>query len=151
MRLLSIALLLVACHQPAAAPVADAASVEPAPARQAKAVSNSRCEMAGRGEWSAHVNAMPGPGSRPKLIVTGRIGVKPAAVTTLRLDPAVMESDPPQYSVILDIRLPREPTIDMLERREVRGEWPVGTRVGAVHIRCGGRAVATVSDVETAY
>jgi hypothetical protein len=106
--------------------------------------------MAKPGDWTAHVNAMPGPGARRTLIVTGRIGVKPAARVTLRLDPAVMESDPPQYTVAVDVRLPREPTIDMLTRREVRGEWPVSGDVGAVHIRCGGRPLATISEVVTA-
>lgn len=94
---------------------------------------------------------MPGPVARPSLIVSGTIGVKPAALTILRLAPEVMESNPPQYTVILDVRLPREPTIDMLERRQVRGEWPVGRTVGAVHIRCGGRIIATISDVVTAH
>jgi hypothetical protein len=112
---------------------------------------SSQCRAAAQGDWSAHVNAMPGPGARRTLIVTGIIGVKPAARTRLRLAPEVMESDPPQYTVILDISLPRRPTIDMLERRNVRGQWPVRGEVGAVHIRCGGRIVATVRDVVTAH
>jgi hypothetical protein len=104
--------------------------------------------MHGRGDWAAHVDAMPGPDARPRLIVTGTIGVKPAARTELRLDPAVLESNPPQRIVNLVITLPREPTIDMLTRREVRGEWPVTPPLGAVHIRCGGRSVASISPIE---
>jgi hypothetical protein len=134
----SIALLLAAA--PASAPAQG--GMAPAP---------NLCRAAANGDWSAHVNAMPGPGARPTLIVTGTIGVKPAARTRLRLSPAVMESDPPQYAVVLDISLPRRPTIDMLERREVRGSWPVSGRVGAVHIRCGGRIVASVRDVVVAH
>ncbi len=107
--------------------------------------------MVGAGEWTAHVNAMPGPNARRTLIVTGSIRVKPAARTVLRLDPAVMESDPPQYSVVLDVRLPRQPTIDMLVRREVRGEWPIKSSVGAVHIRCGNRIIASVRNPEVAH
>jgi hypothetical protein len=94
---------------------------------------------------------MPGPGARRTLVVSGVVGVKPAARTRLRLAPEVMESHPPQYTVILDITLPRRPTIDMLERRRLRGEWPVSGDVGAVHIRCGGRIVASIRDVEVAH
>ena len=120
-------------------------------AAAAGSTQRANCQMAGSGAWTAHVNAMPGPNARPTLIVTGTIGVKPAARTRLRLDPAVMESDPPQYTVVLDVRLPRRPTIDMLERRQVRGAWPIRGRVGAVHIRCGGRLIASIGNVETAY
>jgi hypothetical protein len=61
-----------------------------------------------------------------------------------------MESNPPQRIVNLTVRLPREPTIDMLTRREVRGEWPVTLPLGAVHIRCGGRSVASITDIVVA-
>lgn len=128
----------------AAAPASAAAQRGTAPAP-------NLCRAAANGDWSAHVNAMPGPGARPTLIVTGAIGVKPATRTRLRLSPAVMESDPPQYTVILDMSLPRHPTIDSRERRQVRGSWPISGRVGAVHIRCGGRIVASIRHVETAY
>jgi hypothetical protein len=111
----------------------------------------AQCPAVGRGEWTAHVNAMPGPNARRTLIVSGVIGVKPAARTRLRLAPEVMESDPPQYTVILDVQLPRQPTIDMLERRQVRGEWPVRGRVGAVHIRCGNRIIASVRSPVVAH
>ena len=94
---------------------------------------------------------MPGPNARRTLIVSGVIGVKPAARTRLRLAPEVMESDPPQYAVILDVQLPRQPTIDMLERRQVRGEWPIRGSVGAVHIRCGNRIIASVRNPVVAH
>ena len=172
--LLPFALLAAACQQPgpthepqtvqaapSAAPTIPMSYAARSPARAQTKVAQAapppsfrpiaNCEMVGRGEWTAHVDAMPGPGSRPRLIVTGTIGVKPAARTVLRLDPAVMKSDPPQYDVILDINVPIEPTIDMLTRREVRGEWPVSGTVGAVHVRCGGRRVTTINDVVTAH
>lgn len=142
MRLLPIALCLSLAGAAPPAPSANSPQAETRP--------SPACQMTGRGEWTAHVDAMPGPDARPTLIVTGALRVKPAARAMLRLDPAVMESDPPQYIVILDVRLPREPTIDMLERRQIRGEWPVSGRVGAVHIRCGGRPLATITDVTTA-
>jgi len=128
-----------------------AAAPGSAPAQRAPARSPNLCPAAANGDWSAHVNAMPGPGARRMLIVTGAIGVKPATSMRLRLSPAVMESDPPQYTVVLDMSLPRHPTIDSRVRRQVRGSWPVTGRVGAVHIRCGGRIVASIRDVVTAH
>lgn len=113
--------------------------------------STASCNMVGRGDWSAHVNAMPGAATPPALIVTGTIGVKRAARTSLRLAPRPRPAGPPSYTVILEVRLPREPTIDMLERREVRGEWPVSGDVTAVQIHCGGRRIATIRDVVTAH
>ena len=128
------------------APAATAAS-----AQRPRTPDSTLCRSAAQGDWSAHVNAMPGPGARRTLIVMGSVGVKPATRTTLRLSPQVMESDPPQYTVILDMSLPRRPTIDSRERRNVRGQWPVRGNVGGVHIRCGGRIVATVKDVVVAH
>ena len=117
-----------------------------APSQRARPLDNTLCRSAAQGDWSAHVNAMPGPGARRTLIVMGSVGVKPATRTTLRLSPQVMESDPPQYTVILDMSLPRSPTVDSRERRNVRGQWPMRGEVGAVHIRCGGRIVASIKD-----
>ncbi len=94
---------------------------------------------------------MPGPGKTPRLIVTGEIGVKPAYRTRLRLDPATLESNPPQRTVILDVTQPSEPTIDLLTRREVRGEWPVTPPLGAVHIRCGRQRLAVIANIEVAH
>jgi hypothetical protein len=132
---------------PVASPPAVAAAPAPAPGPFAR---SADCQIHGRGDWSAYVDAMRGPGARPRLIVTGTVASKPAARIELRLDPAVMESNPPQRIVNLTVRLPREPTIDMLTRREVRGEWPVTLPLGAVHIRCGGRSVASITDIVVA-
>jgi hypothetical protein len=136
--------LILALPLLAAAPAA-------ALAHPARGTAPGLCRAAANGEWSAHVNAMPGPGARRTLILTGMVGVKPAAHIRLSLAPEVMESHPPQYTVVVDISLPRRPTIDMLERRNVRGEWPVRGEVGAVHIRCGGRIVASIRDVVVAH
>lgn len=128
-----------------------AAAPAAASAHPARATAPGLCRAAANGQWSAHVSAMPGPGARRTLILSGVVGVKPAARIRLSLAPEVMESDPPQYTVVVDITLPRRPTIDMLERRQVRGGWRVRGDVGALHIRCGGRIVASVRDVVTAH
>jgi len=77
-----------------------ASSPAPLVAAPAKQLATASCRTVGHGEWSAHVNAMPGPRARRTLIVIGRIGVKPDARTRLRLAPEVMESHQPQYMVV---------------------------------------------------
>ena len=133
--------------QPAAAGLPSAIAVgPPAPFR-----TSSACPIVSSGEWAAHVDVMPGPGSRPTLIVTGTLGVKPAATTVLRLEPYVLESNPPQRVVTLVAAVPREPTIDLLTRREVRGQWPVTLPIGAVHIRCGGQTLDSLTNIVVAH
>jgi hypothetical protein len=142
--------VVVNAAEPAPAPVSAKADTR-APEAPPRAFGPSAdCQIHGRGEWSAHIDAMPGPNGGPRLIVSGTIGTKPAARAELRLDPAVLESNPPQRIVNLVVRLPTEPTIDSLTRREVRGEWPVTPPIGAVHVRCGGRSVASITDIVVA-
>lgn len=154
---ISSAPVAVDAAQPAADPVPPGTPVSSTAGNRAAATPrrnfppSADCQMHGAGDWSAHIDAMPGPGARPRLIVTGAVATKPAARLELRLDPTVLESYPPQRIVELIVRLPSEPTNDSLVRGEVRGEWPVEPPLGAVHIRCGGRSVASIGEVVVAH
>ena len=113
-------------------------------------IRDSGCGIVTSSGWSAHIDAMPGPGSQPRLIVSGTVGVKPASVTRIVLDPGVMESYPVQRTIIVEVTTPREPTIDMLVRREVRGEWPVTPPIGAITVRCGRTVLARIGNIVAA-
>lgn len=138
-------LLLAACG-----PVMPEPAPNPAPVSAGRA---RDCPIIGSSDWAAWINAMPGPpGSRPTLIVTGKVTVPTGGYRlALRLDPAVMESYPPQYSVWLDAVPPDGAATQALVTHEVRGQWPATPPVGAVHIRCGGSALTTIGTVETTY
>lgn len=139
-RALAALLLLAACQRVAPQPEPNVLTAASAPEQD--------CPIVGHGEWAAWINAMPGPGSRPTLIVTGKVTVATGGYRlALRLDPAVMESNPPQFTVWLDAIPPDGPATQALVTHEVRGQWPASPPVGAVHVRCGGAAIARIGNI----
>ncbi len=109
------------------------------------------CPITGSDNWNAWVNAMPGPGARPTLIVTGRVttptgGYRPA----LQLE-QVAESHPVQLFVRLHPNPPSGPATTALVTHDVRGDWPMSAQVGSVTVRCGNAVIARISPVETAH
>jgi hypothetical protein len=108
------------------------------------------CPISRSSEWRAWVNAMPGPGSRPTLIVTGKVTV-PGPDWQPRWGPSqVLESYPVQVRLELDADLPpggisRDPVV-----KEVRGSWPSEAQVGSVTVLCRGTVLARIAPVETA-
>lgn len=138
---LAALLLLTGCQPVERTPAATVTTASAGPAKD--------CPIIGSSDWAAWINAMPGPpGSRPTLIVTGTVTVPSGGYRlTLRLDPAVMESLPPQRTVWLDAVPPDGPASQALVTSEVRGQWPASPPVGAVHVRCGGAAIARIGDV----
>jgi hypothetical protein len=109
------------------------------------------CPIVSSSDWQAWVNAMPGPGSRPKLIATGKVVVPTGGYAFRWGEPRVMESYPVQVAVELIPIPPAGPATQALETREVRGEWPMSPPVGSFTVTCGGKALARISPVETAH
>ena len=94
---------------------------------------------------------MPGPGARPTLIVTGRATVPTGGWRFAWRDMRVMESHPVQVVVDLEAIPPSGGATQAVVTHDVRGEWPVSPPVGSVTVRCGGKTLAAISPVETAY
>ena len=110
------------------------------------------CGATGASDWSAWVNAMPGPGARPTLIATGKVTVPTGGYSFDWGDLRVMESYPVQ--IVAELRtIP--PTggaaTQAVVTHEVRGEWPIEPPVGSFTVRCGDMVLARVSPVETAH
>ena len=101
--------------------------------------------------WAAWVSAMPGPGARPTLIVTGRATVPTGGWRFAWRDMRVMESHPVQVAVDLEAIPPSGGATQAVVTHDVRGEWPLSPPVGSVTVRCGGKTLAAISPVETAY
>ena len=108
------------------------------------------CAVLSSSDWRAWVNAMPGPGSRPTLVVTGNVTVPTGGYTFAWTDWRVMESYPVQVAAELRPLPPAGPATQALVTHEVRGELPIDPPVGSVSVRCGGRVLATIAPVETA-
>jgi hypothetical protein len=108
------------------------------------------CPIIRSSDWHAHVNAMPGPGDNPRLIVSGKVTVPTGGYKLALRMGAVAESYPVQVTVHLDAVPPKGMATQALETREVRGSWRSEERVGSVTVRCGARMLAQLSDIETA-
>lgn len=108
------------------------------------------CPVVSSTDWRAWVNAMPGPGARPTLIVTGKVTLPSAGWTIRWGDVRVLESYPVQVHAELDANPPSS-IAGPPQMQEVRGSWPSEQRVGSVTILCRGTAVARISPVETAH
>ena len=79
------------------------------------------CPVVDSSDWTAWVNAMPGPNAQPMLVVTELEALPPDQMATQALD-----------------------------THELRGEWPITPPVGSVTITCDGRTLARIAPVETA-
>lgn len=92
---------------------------------------------------------MPGPGARPKLIVTGKV-TTPSAGWDFVWRSRVMESYPVQVAIDLEPLIPQR-AAQVVTTRDLRHEMPIDPPVGSVTVRCGGRLLASIAPVETAH
>lgn len=120
-------------------------SAPPTPAAELAA-----CEHVSGSDWAAWINAMPGPGARPTLIVTGKVTVPTGGYRIEWRDFRVAESYPVQVFGELRVIPPPHGAIEVVVTHDVRGEWPLAEPVGSVTISCGDRVLARISPVETA-
>ena len=109
------------------------------------------CPIAGSSGWTAWVNAMPGPATRPTLIVTGKVTVPTGGYRFAWRDMRVMESYPVQVVADLEAIPPAGMATQAVVTHDVRGQWLISPPVGSMTITCGGRTLAVISPVETAH
>jgi len=113
-------------------------------------VTPAACPIASS-DWAAWVNAMPGPDSSPKLMITGQVTAPTGGYTFGWSDFRVAESYPVQVFVNLTTTPPEGMATQALEAQQVRGEWPLSPPVGSVTVMCGGKTLARIAPVETAH
>jgi hypothetical protein len=112
------------------------------------------CPITASRDWSAWVNAMPGPGSRgPALVVRGKV-VTPTGGYQVAFDRTmqIRRGQPPQAFVTLFVA-PPDGTVasQAASTHEVRWEWPLNQPVGSVIVRCGENTLAEITNIQTAY
>ena len=109
------------------------------------------CPIVGSGDWVAFVNAMPGPGARPTLIVTGKVSV-PTGRYRVAFSGLVQiaESDPLQVTLFVNAIPPSGPASQAIVVHDVRTSLPAQGRIGLVTIRCGDRTLASIRNIEIA-
>lgn len=139
------AIALAACTA-----LAGCSNVPAAAAAEPPAQPSSACPILGSSDWAAFINAMPGPGAGPRLIVTGKVTVPTGGWEFIWRDPRVMESYPVQVVMELVPQRPANAT-QVVTTFEVRGDVPVNPPVGSVTVLCGNKTLARIAPVETAH
>jgi hypothetical protein len=104
----------------------------------------TKCSVTNSGHWAAVIRDRVD--GRRDLVVRGEVGVKPSATVLIEFNSLVRESDPVQRRAELRAVHPPEPTIDMLERREVEAMLTYRPPLGRLSLHCGEREVAVVRD-----
>jgi hypothetical protein len=110
-----------------------------------------QCPIVGSSDWQAWANAMPGPGSSPTLIVTGKVAFPTGGWRIDWRDLRVMESYPVQVAVELEPIRPAGGATQAVTVQDVRGSWPINPPVGSLSISCRGTVIARIAPVETAH
>jgi hypothetical protein len=143
--LLVAALALAACGQ-------TNTTTEPAPTPAAEAsAAAGNCAVVANRNWTAHINAMPGPNAQRTLIVTGEADLPtPGYTVALDLGPADRSAIPVQQLVI-NTTAPTGIVSQVVTPYPVRYEGPaIAQQYRAVRIMCGGQQLAEITDIVTA-
>lgn len=109
------------------------------------------CPVTASSDWRAWVNAMPGPNSQPKLMISGKVTVPTGGFTFGWSNFRVAESYPVQVFVELTATPPSGAATQAVTTQEVRGEWPLAPPVGSVTIMCGHKTLGRIAPVDAAY
>lgn len=97
--------------------------------------------------WSAHINAMPGPGAQPTLIVTGEANVPAGRSAMLTVGPTDRMM-PPGQRFTLSLETSSDPAGWQPVRAEIK---PALDAYSSVIIGCQGQEVARITDIQKAY
>lgn len=126
---------------------AAACGVAPAPSGRPWA-GQSACPASASSGWSAWIEAKPG--SRPTLIVTGKVETPTGGYRIRWADMRVLESYPVQIVADLDITPPSGGATLAVVTHAVRGEWPIDPPIGSFTVRCGDTVLASIAPVASA-
>jgi len=112
-----------------------------------------QCSITASRDWTAWVNRMPGPNSRPMMVVSGKV-VTPTGGYQVAFDRymQIRKGYPAQAFVTLSVADPQgAPATQAQITHEVRWEWPLNEPVGSVIVRCGDKTLAEITRIQTAF
>lgn len=131
MKALSIALTLTALA---------ACQTAPPPAQPEQ---TAACPVIDSRNWSAHINAMPGPGAQRTLIVSGQIDLPTPGHTVALTAGAADRSATPVQQIVLSAQPPTGMVAQVITSVDVRYEGPaIAQQYRGVRVICGGRELA---------
>lgn len=109
------------------------------------------CPVIDSRNWSAHINAMPGPGAQRTLIVSGQIDLPTPGYTITLAAGAADRSAIPVQQIVLTATPPTGMVTQVITSADVRYEGPaIAQQYRAVRVICGGRQLAEL-DVIVAH
>jgi hypothetical protein len=133
---------------PEAGPDTSVSSRDPAPRPQPQPLGPTRdCSISSSSDWTAGVNAMPGPNARATLIVTGKVTVPSGGHRLILRAGPVLELYPPIQRVELEAMPPAGEGTPEAPTIEVRGEFPALDTFGEVQVHCGNRLLASIRNI----
>jgi hypothetical protein len=140
-------------YPPAPYPGQDPYQPVPLPGQDPSQPAPPECPISASRDWTAWINRMPGPNSRPMLVVSGKV-VTPTGGFQVAFDRymQIRESYPAQAFVTLSVADPDgAPVTQAQVTHEVRWEWPLNQPVGSVVVRCGDKTLAEITSIQTAF
>jgi hypothetical protein len=118
--------------------LAAACQAVPAPPQQ-----SASCPVIDSRNWSAHINAMPGPGAQRTLIVSGEVDLPTPGYGVTLAAGAADRSAIPVQQLILDAQAPGGMTTQVVTAHQVRYDGPaIAQQYRAVRVMCGRRELA---------
>ena len=136
-------LVLSSCAQPSS----EKADTPPV----TEAAAPSGCAAVANRNWTAHINAMPGPNAQRTLIVAGEVDLPtPGYTVALNLGPADRSAMPVQQ-LILNTTAPSGVVAQVVTPYPVNYTGlAIAEHYTAVRIMCGGAQLAEITEIVTA-
>jgi hypothetical protein len=121
-------------------------------AGQAPVFEFSECPVIASRGWNAHINAMPGPGAKPTLIITGEVDLPTPGFTVELIAGPADRMMPPGQRFSLVATPPEGMVTQVVTATPVRYSAPAtyGT-YRSITIGCGGKVLAEIENIQTAH
>lgn len=112
---------------------------------------SAACPVIDSRNWTAWVNAMPGPDSQMKLYVTGEIDLPTPGYEISWTEGMADRSMTPVQRLMLTVTPPDGMAAQVITTESVRYEGPALVKTyGGVIVMCGGSPLAEIDDVTVA-
>lgn len=141
------ALIAAACTLASCATAPSEAETGPAPVYEF-----SECPVIDSRGWTAYINAMPGPGAKPTLHISGEVDLPtPGFKVELIAGPADRMM-PPGQRFSLAATKPEGMVAQVVTPTAVRYSGPpTYEKYRSITIGCGGKVLAHIENIQTAY
>ena len=112
----------------------------------------SECPVIASRGWNAWINAMPGPGARPTLHITGEVDLPTPGYTVELIAGPADRMMPPGQRFSLVAMGPEDMVAQVVTPTPVRySRTPANGMYRSITIGCGGKVLATIEKINVAH